>query len=145
MVDRIKAAVDAKTDDSFVIMARTDALASEGLEAAIERANACVEAGADMIFPEAMKSEKEFELGEIKVPCNFTIQPGETKEVPFIVPFALVKSNAESLAEKGGALGTLGKLGKFANNEKSSYFVDAEADVKAAALDPSDKKEIKLV
>jgi len=54
MVDRIKAAVDARRDDSFVIMARTDALAVEGLDAAIERAVACVEAGADMIFPEAM-------------------------------------------------------------------------------------------
>jgi len=54
MVDRIRAAVDAKTDDAFVVMARTDALAVEGLEAAIERAQACVEAGADMIFPEAM-------------------------------------------------------------------------------------------
>ncbi|WP_438970914.1 methylisocitrate lyase [Methylophaga sp.] len=54
MVDRIKAAVDAKTDSDFVIMARTDALAVEGLESAIDRACACVEAGADMIFPEAM-------------------------------------------------------------------------------------------
>jgi methylisocitrate lyase len=54
MVDRIKAAVDAKTDDAFVIMARTDALAAEGLDAAIERACAYVEAGADMIFPEAV-------------------------------------------------------------------------------------------
>src|SRR6187549_3559482 len=54
MVDRIKAAVDARTDDSFVIMARTDALAVEGLEAALDRAMACVEAGADMIFPEAI-------------------------------------------------------------------------------------------
>src|ERR1700758_4177668 len=54
MVDRIKAAVDARTDESFVIMARTDALAVEGLEAALERAIACVEAGADMIFPEAI-------------------------------------------------------------------------------------------
>ncbi len=54
MVDRIKAAVDARTDDQFVIMARTDALAVEGLEPAIERARACVEAGADMIFPEAI-------------------------------------------------------------------------------------------
>jgi methylisocitrate lyase len=54
MVDRIKAAVDAKTDSNFVVMARTDALAIEGLEAAIERACACVEAGADMIFPEAI-------------------------------------------------------------------------------------------
>src|SRR5436305_1621516 len=54
MVDRIRAAVDARTDENFVIMARTDALAVEGLDAAIERAQACVEAGADMIFPEAI-------------------------------------------------------------------------------------------
>jgi methylisocitrate lyase len=54
MVDRIKAAVDAKTDPDFVIFARTDALAVEGLQAAIDRACACVEAGADMIFPEAI-------------------------------------------------------------------------------------------
>jgi len=54
MVDRIKAAVDARSDDSFVIMARTDALAVEGLNAALDRAEACIEAGADMIFPEAI-------------------------------------------------------------------------------------------
>jgi methylisocitrate lyase len=54
MVDRIRAAVDARTDPAFVVMARTDALAVEGLDAAIDRAVACVEAGADMIFPEAM-------------------------------------------------------------------------------------------
>ena len=54
MVDRIKAAVDAKTDADFVVMARTDALAVEGLERAIERALACVDAGADAVFPEAM-------------------------------------------------------------------------------------------
>ena len=54
MVDRVKAAVDARRDEGFVIMARTDALAIEGIDAAIERAVAYVEAGADMIFPEAM-------------------------------------------------------------------------------------------
>src|SRR6185295_17970071 len=54
MVDRIKAAVDARTNPDFVIMARTDALAVEGIEPAIDRAAACVEAGADMIFPEAV-------------------------------------------------------------------------------------------
>jgi methylisocitrate lyase len=54
MVDRVKAAVDARTDPQFVVMARTDALAIEGIDKAIERAVACVEAGADMIFPEAM-------------------------------------------------------------------------------------------
>jgi len=55
MVDRIKAAVDARTDPAFVIMARTDAIAVEGIDAAIDRAVACFEAGADMIFPEAVK------------------------------------------------------------------------------------------
>jgi methylisocitrate lyase len=54
MADRIKAAVDARTDEDFVIMARTDALAVEGLDAALDRAMAYVEAGADMIFPEAV-------------------------------------------------------------------------------------------
>ncbi len=70
MADRVKAAVDARTDENFVVMARTDALAVEGLEAAIERARACVEAGADMIFPEAMtdlKMYKQF-VDAVKVP-----------------------------------------------------------------------------
>ncbi|MEJ6679090.1 MAG: methylisocitrate lyase [OM182 bacterium] len=61
MVDRVKAAVDARTDNDFVIMARTDALAVEGMDSAIERAIACVEAGADAIFPEAIN-----ELGQYK-------------------------------------------------------------------------------
>ena len=61
MVDRIKAAVDARTDPDFVIMARTDALAVEGLAAAIDRAAACVEAGADMIFPEAVTRLDEYQ------------------------------------------------------------------------------------
>jgi methylisocitrate lyase len=56
MVDRVKAAVDARTDDAFVVMARTDALALEGLEPTLDRARAFVEAGADMIFPEAVES-----------------------------------------------------------------------------------------
>lgn len=60
MVDRIKSAVDAKTDADFVVMARTDALAVEGMESAIERAIACVDAGADMIFPEAMITLEQY-------------------------------------------------------------------------------------
>ncbi|GAB4189613.1 MAG: methylisocitrate lyase [Wenzhouxiangellaceae bacterium] len=60
MVDRIKMAVDARPDDDFVIMARTDSLAVEGEEAAIERAQACVEAGADMIFPEAVSDLEQY-------------------------------------------------------------------------------------
>lgn len=70
MCDRIKAAVDGKTDPDFVIMARTDAHASEGQVAAIERAKAYVEAGADMIFAEAIHTLKEYEefTAVIKVP-----------------------------------------------------------------------------
>ena len=76
MVDRIKAAVDAKTDPDFVIMARTDALAVEGIESAIDRASACVEAGADMIFPEAMTElamyKKFSETVKVPVLANIT-------------------------------------------------------------------------
>lgn len=70
MVDRIKAAVDAKIDPEFVIMARTDALAVEGLQSAVDRAGACVEAGADMIFPEAVTDLAMYEkfAGAVKVP-----------------------------------------------------------------------------
>ncbi|MDO6542451.1 methylisocitrate lyase [Photobacterium sanguinicancri] len=60
MVDRIKACVDAKSDSDFVVMARTDALAVEGIDAAIERAIACIDAGADMIFPEAINTLEQY-------------------------------------------------------------------------------------
>ena len=60
MVDRVKAAVDARTDPGFVVMARTDAIAVEGIDAAIERAVACVEAGADMVFPEAIYTLEQY-------------------------------------------------------------------------------------
>ncbi|MGH8227526.1 MAG: methylisocitrate lyase [Steroidobacteraceae bacterium] len=70
MIDRIKAAVDARTDEQFVIMARTDSLASEGIERAIERARAYVEAGADMIFPEAVTELEMYRRfkGAVQVP-----------------------------------------------------------------------------
>jgi methylisocitrate lyase len=76
MADRIKAAVDAKTDAEFVVMARTDALAVEGLERAIERSLACVEAGADAVFPEAMTElsmyRKFAEAVKVPVLANIT-------------------------------------------------------------------------
>jgi methylisocitrate lyase len=70
MADRIKAAVDARTDPGFFILARTDALANEGLEKAVERARACVEAGADGIFPEAITSLEMYRTFKdaVKVP-----------------------------------------------------------------------------
>jgi methylisocitrate lyase len=60
MIDRIKAAVDARTDDDFQIMARTDAIANEGIDLAIERIQAYIEAGADLIFPEAVENLQEY-------------------------------------------------------------------------------------
>jgi methylisocitrate lyase len=70
MVDRIKSAVDGRTDSQFVLVARTDALAVEGIESAIERAAACAEAGADVIFAEACTTLAEFErfVKEVKIP-----------------------------------------------------------------------------
>ncbi len=70
MVDRVKASVDARTDESFVIMARTDALAQQGLEAAIERAIACQDAGADAIFAEAVHTLEQYQAftKALKVP-----------------------------------------------------------------------------
>ncbi|OTG65953.1 methylisocitrate lyase [Acinetobacter silvestris] len=76
MVDRIKAAVDARTDESFVIMARTDALAVDGLQAAIDRAGAYIEAGADMLFPEAITElamYKQFaQVTQVPILANIT-------------------------------------------------------------------------
>ena len=76
MVDRVKAAVDARTDSSFVIMARTDAAAVEGVDAAIERACAYVEAGADMIFPEAIKTLDDYrrfkQAAKVPILANLT-------------------------------------------------------------------------
>ena len=93
MVDRVKAAVDARTDDDFVIMARTDALAVEGMDSAIERAIACVEAGADAIFPEAIN-----ELGQYK-------QFGDAVKVPILANITEFGQtplfNCEELAGQG--------------------------------------------
>ncbi len=91
------------------------------------------------------QSSSDIELGEIEIDGGFAIKPGETKEVPFTVPYRLVKSSNDELKEKGGALGALGKVSAFASGEKSKYFVEADVDVKSAALDPSDKQMIKLV
>jgi methylisocitrate lyase len=76
MVDRVKAALDARTDPGFVIMARTDAAAAEGIDPAIERAVAYVDAGADMVFPEAMKTLDDYrrfkEAVKVPVLANLT-------------------------------------------------------------------------
>ena len=95
MVDRVKAAVDARTDAGFVIMARTDAAAVEGVDAAIERAVAYVEAGADMIFPEAMKTLDDYRKFKqaVKVPilANLT----EFGSTPFFTTDELREANVD--------------------------------------------------
>ncbi|WP_322031410.1 methylisocitrate lyase [Paraburkholderia sp. J76] len=95
MVDRVKAAVDARTDAGFVIMARTDAAAVEGIDAAIERAVAYVEAGADMIFPEAMKTLDDYRRfrAAVKVPilANLT----EFGSTPFFTTEELKSANVD--------------------------------------------------
>ncbi|GLQ96317.1 methylisocitrate lyase [Dyella mobilis] len=95
MVDRVKAAVDARTDAGFVIMARTDAAAVEGIDAAIDRACAYVEAGADMIFPEAMKTLDDYRRfrAAVKVPilANLT----EFGSTPFFTTDELRSANVD--------------------------------------------------
>ena len=96
MADRVKAAVDARTDSDFVIMARTDALAVEGLDSAIERAVACVEAGADAVFPEAMLELSQYRLfaDAVRVPVLANIT--EFGATPLF--------NCSELAENGVAM-----------------------------------------
>ncbi len=83
MVDRIKAAVDARTDRDFVVMARTDAAAVEGLDSAIERAVAYVEAGADMVFPEAMTSLEDYRKVKAAVQVPILANLTEFGSTPF--------------------------------------------------------------
>lgn len=90
------------------------------------------------------KQTKTFELGKLTLAQAIDMKQGEQRVLDFVLPFELIKSNADDLKEKGGALGMLGKAAAFANAEKSHYRVKAEADVKGAALDPSDEKEISL-
>jgi hypothetical protein len=90
------------------------------------------------------KETKTFELGKLTLAHALDMKQGEQRVLDFVLPFELIKSNADDLKEKGGALGVLGKAAAFANAEKSRYKVKAEADVKGAAFDPSDVKQITL-
>jgi methylisocitrate lyase len=95
MVDRVKSAVDARTDDSFVIMARTDAAASEGIDAAIERAVAYVEAGADMIFPEAMRTLDDYRRFKAAVRVPILANLTEFGSTPFFTTDELRDANVD--------------------------------------------------
>src|SRR5688500_9552902 len=95
MVDRVKAAVDARTDPSFVIMARTDAAAVEGIDAAIERAQAYVEAGADMIFPEAMKTLDDYRRVKQAVRVPILANLTEFGSTPFFTTAELAQAGVD--------------------------------------------------
>jgi methylisocitrate lyase len=122
MVDRIKAAVDGRTDPEFVIMARTDAIAVEGIDAAIERAVACVAAGADMIFPEAVKdlaTYKKF-AAAVKVPVLaniteygstplFTVDELKSADVSLVLyPLSAFRAMSKAALSVYGAIRTEG-------------------------------------
>lgn len=114
MVDRIKAAADAKTNDSFMLMARTDALAVEGMQSAIDRACACVEAGADAIFPEAMTDIEQYK------------QFSEAVKVPILANItefgATPLYNAKELGDAGVAM-VLYPLSAFRAMSKAALMV----------------------
>jgi len=95
MVDRVKAAVDAKTDRDFVLMARTDAAAAEGIDPAIERAVAYVEAGADMIFPEAMKTLDDYRKFKAAVKVPILANLTEFGATPFFTVDELHSANVD--------------------------------------------------
>lgn len=92
----------------------------------------------------AEKETKKFELGKLTVAQGFDMKQGEQRVIDFVLPFELIKSNADELKEKGGMMGALGKAAAFANAEKSRYSISVVADVKGAAFDPRDDKEITL-
>jgi methylisocitrate lyase len=95
MVDRVKAAVDARTDASFVIMARTDAAAVEGIDAAIERAVAYVAAGADMVFPEAMRTLDDYRKFKAAVQVPILANLTEFGSTPFFTTDELRSANID--------------------------------------------------
>ncbi len=88
------------------------------------------------------ETTKEYNLGSVKM-AGFTIKTGEVKKVDFTVPFSYSKSASESLAEKGGVMGGIGKVGGFLKNEKSKFTITATVDVKGSTFDPNDSFEVK--
>ncbi len=131
MVDRIKAAVDARTDENFFIMARTDAFQQEGIEAAIERSIACVEAGADGIFAEAIKTEEHYRAfsAALNVPLLANITEFGATEL----------WNTEQLAEWGAGM-VLYPLSAFRAMNKA-----AETVYKAILEDGDQRKVVDMM
>ena len=92
------------------------------------------------------KTEKHFELGGVDLCTDaFTIQEGEERKFPFSVAFTLLHSKNDDMVAQGGVMGTLGKVGSFLDQEKSTFKLVAMADVKAATFDPNCEKVLKKV
>jgi len=145
MVDRVKAAADARTDASFFIMARTDALAVEGLDAAIDRACRCVEAGADGIFPEAMTELSMYAkfADAVKVPVLanltefgatplFTVEELRTVNVAIaLYPLSAFRAMSQAALDVYGAIRRDGTqkavLGKMQTREQLYDFLGYHA------------------
>jgi methylisocitrate lyase len=109
MVDRVKAAVDARSDGQFVIMARTDSIAVEGLESAIERAQACVEAGADMIFPEAIYTLDQYRQFKAAVKAPILANITEFGQTPLFTREELASANVDIILYCCGAYRAMNK------------------------------------
>lgn len=109
MVDRIKVAVDSRVDESFVVMARTDALAVEGMQSAIDRANACLEAGADMIFPEAITALSEYQTFGAAVGAPILANITEFGQTPLFTSQELAEVNVDIVLYCCGAYRAMNK------------------------------------
>ena len=117
MIDRVKAAVDAKTDDDFVVMARTDALANEGIDLAIERSLAYQEAGADALFPEALTTLEEYKMFSKKIDIPILANITEFGKTPLF--------NCEELKDSGVSM-VLYPLSAFRAMSKAAESVYEE-------------------
>ncbi|MBV1911332.1 MAG: methylisocitrate lyase [Kangiellaceae bacterium] len=109
MVDRVKMAVDARTDENFVIMARTDALAVEGMQSALDRIHACIEAGADMIFPEAITQLEQYRQLDQAIDVPFLANITEFGQTPLFTTPELADAGVDIVLYCCGAYRAMNK------------------------------------
>ena len=91
------------------------------------------------------RTMKEFELGKSQVSDKIVMKSGEVLTFEFSLPFSTINSRNDDYKEKGGVVGALGKVGSLLDGEKSNFWLTATADVRGAAFDPNDTKQIKLM
>ena len=91
------------------------------------------------------QKEQRFVLGSLRLGEQYALREGETRAVPFSFPIQFLKSNNDTLKEKGGLLGGLGKLGALAANEQSTFKLHAVVDVQGTSLDPTGELDVKFI